>query len=309
MKVVLFCGGLGLRLRDYSQHVPKPMVRIGEQPLLWHVMKYYAHYGHKDFILCLGYRGDAIKEFFLQYNEALSNDFVMKDGGTDLELHNRDIHDWRITFVDTGLNSNIGERLCQVRKYLDGEEVFLANYSDGLTDLPLDGYLEFARRQDKVACFVSVRPTASFHVVRWGAQGLVTGLEPVSAATHINCGYFVLKREIFDSIKPGDDLVVQPFHRLIGQQQLVTYEYPGFWACADTFKDKMQLDNMFEQGETPWMVWKQGRRPPEREGDRAVPGIASATTGVPDGLTARGNDQAAAIRRGADAGRGSKRNG
>jgi glucose-1-phosphate cytidylyltransferase len=264
MKVVLFCGGLGLRLRDYSQQIPKPMVRIGDQPLLWHVMKYYAHYGHKDFILCLGHRGDAIKEFFLHYNEAISNDFVMRKGGSELELQNQDIHDWKISFVDTGFASSIGERLYKIREHLKGEETFLANYSDGLTDLPLDTYLDFARAQDKVACFLSVRPTASFHVVHWDAQHLVTDITPVQAAAHINCGYFVLKQDIFDYMRRSEDLVAEPFHRLIQVRQLATFDYPGFWVCADTFKDKMQLDSMVESGDTPWMVWKNGRSPRDR---------------------------------------------
>ena len=136
MKVVLFCGGLGMRIRD-AEDLPKPMVQIGYRPILWHVMKYYAHFGHKDFILCLGHRADAIKNYFLNYNECVSNDFVLSGGGKNLELLNSDIHDWRITFVDTGINSNIGQRLKAVEKYLEGEEEFLANYSDGLTDLPL----------------------------------------------------------------------------------------------------------------------------------------------------------------------------
>jgi glucose-1-phosphate cytidylyltransferase len=255
MKVVLFCGGLGLRLRDYSDSIPKPMVRIGPQPLLWHVMKYYAHYGHKDFILCLGYRGDAIKQFFLDYNEAISNDFVMTRGGSDLQLFNQDIADWRITFVDTGLSSNIGQRLMKVRDQLEGETMFLANYSDGLTDLPLDRYLEFVRQQDKIACFVTVRPTASFHVVHSDGDGLVTDIAPVATTTRINCGYFALKTQIFDYMKPGDELVVEPFRRLIEAQQLVSYSYDGFWECADTFKDKMLLDGMVQRGETPWMMW------------------------------------------------------
>lgn len=256
MKVVLFCGGLGLRLREYSQQVPKPMVPVGPQPLLWHVMKYYAHYGHKDFVLCLGYRGDVIKKFFLEYDEALGNDFVMKGNRANIELLHQDMQDWRITFVDTGLNANIGTRLMRVREHLQDDPVFLANYSDGLTDMPFDPYLDFASRQDRVATFVSVRPTASFHVVRSDADGLVTGIEPVAEATRINCGYFVLKREIFDAMLPGEDLVIEPFHRLIGRRQLATYEYRGFWECADTFKDKVLLDGMVERGETPWMVWK-----------------------------------------------------
>jgi glucose-1-phosphate cytidylyltransferase len=256
MKVVLFCGGLGLRLRDYSDSIPKPLVRVGPQPVLWNVMRYYAHYGHNDFILCLGHQGEAIKQFFLEYNEAIANDFTMSKGGSNVVLHKSDIHDWNITFVDTGLRSNIGERLKRVQEHLDGEDVFLANYSDGLTDLPLDDYVSFARQHDKIGCFVSVSPGTSFHVVESKTSGLVTNISPSAQSTRINCGYFVLKQEIFDYMEQGDELVVQPFHRLIDKKQLVTYEYDGFWECMDTFKDKQQLDDMYTQGDTPWVVWK-----------------------------------------------------
>jgi len=256
MKVVLFCGGLGLRLRDYSDAIPKPLVPVGPQPILWNVMRYYAHYGHKDFILCLGHQGEAIKRFFLGYDEAIANDFTMSEGGAAIELHSRDIQDWKITFVDTGLNANIGQRLKAVQEHVQGEDAFLANYSDGLTDLPLDDYLSFAHTQDKVACFVSVKPATTFHVVERNAGGLVSDIQPVSENTRINCGYFVLKQEIFDHMEPGDELVVAPFHRLIEQQQLVTYEHDGFWECMDTFKDKQQLDEMYARGDTPWAVWK-----------------------------------------------------
>src|SRR5262249_42809223 len=157
MKVVLFCGGLGLRIRD-GNGIPKPMIQIGYRPILWHVMKYYAHYGHKDFILCLGYQADTVKDYFLKYNECVSNDFVLSRGGKKLELFNSDIHDWRITFADTGINSNIGERLKAVEKYLDGEDAFFANYSDGLTDLALPVQLEHFRRHNKIASFLCVRP-------------------------------------------------------------------------------------------------------------------------------------------------------
>lgn len=176
MKVVLFCGGLGLRLRDFADHVPKPMVSIGYRPILWHVMKYFAHFGHKDFILCLGYRGDLIKQYFLNYNECLSNDFVLSQGGKRLELANSDIHDWNITFADTGMRSNIGERLLAVQKYLAKEEVFLANYSDGLTDLDFSGYLDYARQHDKIATFLSVKPNLSYHVAATDSNGLVTSI-------------------------------------------------------------------------------------------------------------------------------------
>jgi glucose-1-phosphate cytidylyltransferase len=256
VKVVLFCGGLGLRLRDYSQSIPKPMIRIGAMPLLWQVMKYFAHYGHKDFILCLGYNGDVIKKFFLEYNEALANDFVISNGGSEVKLANEDIADWTITCVDTGLDANIGMRLMRVREHLAGEEMFLANYSDGLTDLPFDRYMDFAREQDKVASFVSVRPTASFHNVEAERNGRVTSIQPASETSWINCGYFALKQEIFDYMEDGDELVVEPFQRLIDKGELVTWQHEGFWECADTFKDKMLLDAMVERGETPWMVWK-----------------------------------------------------
>ena len=163
MKVVLFCGGLGTRLRDFSEAIPKPLVHIGYRPILWHVMKYYAHYGHKDFILCLGYKADLIKNYFLNYNECISNDFTLNNGGQSLSLLNSDIHDWNITFVDTGLHSNIGQRLKAVQKHLENEEVFLANYSDGLTDLILPEAIEKFYHIDKIVSFLSVRPSQTFH--------------------------------------------------------------------------------------------------------------------------------------------------
>src|SRR6187200_987391 len=156
MKVVLFCGGFGMRLREFSESIPKPMVNIGYRPILWHVMKYYAHYGHKDFILCLGHGADFIKNYFLNYNECISNDFVLSGGGKKLQLFNSDIDDWNITFADTGVSSNIGQRLRAVEKYLDGEEMFFANYSDGLTDLPLDLQLNYFKREGRVASFACV---------------------------------------------------------------------------------------------------------------------------------------------------------
>ncbi len=171
MKVVLFCGGLGTRLKEYSETIPKPMAEIGMRPIMWHLMKYYAHFGHNEFILCLGYRGDYIRDYFLHYNECLSNDFTLSDGGRTIQLYNRDIADWKITFADTGLNSNIGQRLVAVRKYLGDDPVFMANYTDGLSDLNLNQYVEFFNRQNKVASFLSVRPSATFHTVasrlRW----------------------------------------------------------------------------------------------------------------------------------------------
>src|SRR6476660_10640857 len=198
MKVVLFCGGLGMRIRD-AENLPKPMVQIGYRPILWHVMKYYAHFGHKDFILCLGYKADSIKDYFLNYNEAVSNDFVLSDGCRKVHLLNSDINDWKITFVDTGLHSNIGQRLKAVEKYLVGERLFLANYSDGLSDLPLPEYLEHVTTKDKIATFVCVRPNQSFHVVSMDKAGMVNDIQSSRESQFlINGGFFAFKQEIFD---------------------------------------------------------------------------------------------------------------
>src|SRR5690606_9130105 len=215
VKVVLFCGGEGMRLREYSDQIPKPMVPIGYRPILWHVMKYYAQHGHKDFVLCLGYKADVIKRYFLDYEECLSNDFVLQ-GGRAPRLLSSDIHDWTITFVDTGANANIGQRLMRVREHLDGETEFLANYSDGVTDLPLQGLIDEFRRQQKTAAFLCVRPNQTFHVVKTGDQNVVTAIEDIRHSdVRVNGGYFVFRNEIFDYMREGEELVLEPFRRLI----------------------------------------------------------------------------------------------
>lgn len=257
MKVVLFCGGLGTRLREHSDTIPKPLVNVGHRPILWHIMRYYAHYGHKDFILALGYRGDLIREYFLNYNEALSNDFVLSEGGRRVELLAQDMEDWRITFVDTGLHANLGQRLLRVRKHLEGETEFLANYADGLSDLPLDRHIAEFRRRGVTASFVAVRTSQSFHSVHSDEGGLVSGFGQIADSEFwINGGFFCLRREIFDVIEEGDELVEQPFQRLIARRQLSVYRHPGFWQAMDTFKDKITFDRMEARGNCPWMVWK-----------------------------------------------------
>jgi glucose-1-phosphate cytidylyltransferase len=258
MKVVLFCGGLGTRLRDYSETIPKPLVNIGYRPVMWHLMRYYAHFGHKDFILCLGYRGDMIRDYFLKYDETVSNDFVLSAGGRKVELLSNDIQDWRITFVDTGLNSNIGQRLLRVRKHLEGETAFLANYSDGLSDLPLDRHIEDFKARDATASFVAVRTAQSFHAARTDDSGMVTSLGPISAGDlWINGGYFVLRQDVFDHIEDGDELVERPFQRLIAKRKLACTRYDGFWQAMDTVKDKMTFDQLEGRDACPWKVWKQ----------------------------------------------------
>jgi glucose-1-phosphate cytidylyltransferase len=256
MKVVLFCGGAGMRLRGYADDVPKPMVPIGTRPILWHLMKYYAHFGHTDFILCLGYRGNCIKDYFLHYDESISNDFVWSQGGKKIQFLNRDIDNWTITFVETGANACIGERLKAVEPYLRGEETFLANYGDGLSDVPLPHMLAAFENSSAIASLMLVQPTASFDIVESGPGGVVDNICPLAGSDiWINGGFFVLRNEIFEHLHSGEELVREPFQRLIEKRALLAYKYTGFWQCMDTFKDKQRLEEL-NQGSAPWRVWK-----------------------------------------------------
>ncbi len=258
MKVVLFCGGLGTRMKEFSETIPKPLVDIGNRPILWNVMKYYAHYGHLDFILCLGYGANQIKNYFLNYNECDSNDFVFQNAGKDLHVINRDIKDWKITFVDTGLHSNLGERLMQVKEYVQDDEYFLANYSDGLSDLPLPTFLNHFYNTDAVASFLLVKPSQSFHSAILDEKGMISEIRHVKDTDfRINGGFMALSRKIFDYMRPGEELVEEPFQRLIDEKRLTGYKYDGFWAAVDTFKDKHRMDEMHAYNNRPWEVWKE----------------------------------------------------
>ena len=257
MKVVLFCGGLGTRLREHSETIPKPLVTIGNRPILWYLMKYYAHYGHTDFIICLGYRGDLIKDFFLTFEPGHSGDLTLSRGKRIVESKSSDVGDWNIRFVDTGLHSNIGARLLAVKPYLAGEETFLANYSDQLSDLPLNDYLAAFERSKATAGFVAVRPSQSYHVAAIADDGMVSGIRAVADGDFwINGGYLVLRQQIFDYMREAEELVEAPFQRLIEERRLFSYKYKGFWRSMDTFKDKIGFDRMWGRGERPWEIWQ-----------------------------------------------------
>ena len=259
MKVVLFCGGLGLRMGEVSARVPKPMVDVGGRPIIWHIMKYYAHHGHSDFVVCLGHQGDVIKRYFLTYNEALTNDFTLA-GGSGVELATSDLSDWRITFVDTGLRSLVGERLRRVRPHLEGERYFLAHYGDTLTDAPLPTLIDELVTSDKVANFLCVRPkNYTFHTVRADGAGNVTAIRDINDSDlWINGGYFVFRSDIFDYMQEGEELVHEPFQRLIDRNLLQMHRYEGFWAPMDTLKDRHTLELLAERGAPPWAVWENG---------------------------------------------------
>ena len=261
MKVVLFCGGEGMRLRGYSEDVPKPMVTIGSRPVLWHVMKYYAHFGHKDFILCLGYKANAIKNYFLEYEESVSNDFVFAQGGRKLEFMQRDIDDWNITFVDTGLRATIADRLRFVEPYLHGEEMFLANYSDGLTNFYLPKMIQEFSQRDWYASFLSVQPrSSSLDTVVADDDGCVRAIRNMTEANiWVNGGYFILRKDIFRYINPGEELIYEPFRKLMTENRVGSVRYDGFWQCMDTFRDKQILDELEASGAAPWRLWKNGK--------------------------------------------------
>ncbi|HEX7014796.1 MAG TPA: sugar phosphate nucleotidyltransferase [Cyclobacteriaceae bacterium] len=266
MKVVLFCGGTGIRLQEYSERIPKPLVPVGNRPMIWHVMKYYAHFGHRDFILCLGYKGDEIKNYFMKYKEYLSNDFILR-AGSNIDLFERDIHDWNITFADTGLYANIAERLLAVKKYLKGENAFLVNYADGLTDLHLPDMIQAFQKSGKVGMLMVTRPRKDLRV---------TSIEPTTTEgaarvtsvnkldeVWFNAGYYIFRKEIFRHIDPDGDLLEYTFPRLVALSQLMAYPYDGMFIAMDTFKEKQALDDMYDRGDTPWQVWKGGFGTPQ----------------------------------------------
>jgi glucose-1-phosphate cytidylyltransferase len=280
VKVVLFCGGLGMRMRDGVTSGPKPMAMVGERPLLWHVMRYYAHFGHTDFVLCLGYGASAVKDFFLNYDETRSNDFVLENGAREVKLFSTDISDWRITLVDTGLKSEIGERLRRVRHLVAGEEMFMANYADVLTNAPLPDMVERFRASRAVASLLAVPPQSSHHVVDVGDDGLITQVTPMRDLRQWeNGGYFVFRQGIFDVLGEGEDLVEDALLRLVPRKQLLAYPYKGYWTPADTVKERARLEEMYHQGNCPWMVWDPERSRGAAAGDRGT--TAAAVPGAP----------------------------
>jgi glucose-1-phosphate cytidylyltransferase len=255
MKVVLFCGGLGTRIREYSESIPKPMIPVGHQPIMWHVMDYYSQYGHRDFVLCLGYKANTIKDFFLNYKPQQFSDLVVSGNGAKVEVLGEPKEDWRVTLIDTGIWRNIGSRLWAVREHVKDEEIFCANYSDGLTDVNLDEMVEKFKASGKIASFLAVRPPLTYHLADIGPDGKVKDfITSDRSEIWINGGYFLLRKEIFDYMKDGEELVVEPFKRLIAEDQLIAFKHEGFFRSMDTLRDRQVLEDMFEKGVTPWRV-------------------------------------------------------
>jgi glucose-1-phosphate cytidylyltransferase len=253
MKVVLFCGGLGTRIREYSKSIPKPMIPVGDQPILWHVMNYYSQYGHSDFILCLGYKANIIKEFFLNYKPHVYADCVVSNNASNIELLTAPQTDWRISLIDSGIWRNIGARLWAVREHVKDEAIFLANYSDGLSDVDLGDMIAKFKMSGKIACFLAVRPPLTYHIADIDERGRVRELRSSDRSDiWINGGYFLFRKEIFDYMRDGEELVLEPFERLIAQNQLMAYKHTGFFRVMDTLRDRQILEDMVEQGHMPW---------------------------------------------------------
>jgi glucose-1-phosphate cytidylyltransferase len=286
VKVVLFCGGLGMRMRDGVTSSPKPMAMVGERPLLWHVMRYYAHFGHKDFIICLGYGANAVKDFFLNYDETRSNDFVIENGARDVKLFRTDISEWRITLIDTGLTTPIGERLRRVRRFVEDEPTFLANYADVLTNAQLPDMIERFQASSAVVGLLAVPPQSSHHVVDISDNGLITQVTAMQDLRQWeNGGYFVMRPEIFEHLNEGEDLVEDAIMRLVPQRRVLAYPYKGYWSPADTVKERVQLEEMYHRGTCPWMIWDPDRSATTPPLDAALPapggtGLAASSSAL-----------------------------
>ncbi len=256
MKVVLFCGGQGLRSRDGLgegvTHAPKPLQLVGDRPLLWHIMTWYARFGHIDFILCTGYRADAVRDWFLRQAAEVQ---VLRSGPGEhaVRLIGGDMDGWRVTFSETGGEASVGMRLRAVRHLVQDECLFLANYADVFCDVALPDLVALAERSAATATFLAVRPNHSFHVVEMSSCGRVTDVTPaVESDQWINGGFFVLRPAVFDVLGPGEDLMDEPFARLIATGNVIGHRHRGFWVPLDTAKDRQRLEALWATGERPW---------------------------------------------------------
>lgn len=258
MKVVILCGGMGTRIRGISDDLPKPMLPLGNRPILWHIMKLYAEQGHKDFILCLGYKGDVIRDYFLNYRTKLNDFTVTLGSGNNLELHGAAVEDdWSVTLVETGESTQTGGRLAIAAKYLEDNESFLLTYGDGLSSVNINQLVSFHKQSGKIVTVTGVHPPGRFGEIESLDDGTVTGFneKPQTSAGRISGGFFVFEYKFFDYLDASKDTVLeeQPMRRLVEDHQLGVYNFDGYWQCMDTPRDWDYLNNLFANGETPWM--------------------------------------------------------
>ena len=261
MKVVILCGGYGTRIRDVADDIPKPMILIGRYPILWHIMKYYANYGHQEFILCLGYKSQAIKDFFLNY-EAHTKDFTIVLGrGGDVRFHtDHDEANWQVTLADTGLDAMTGARVRKIRDYIGDDEHFMLTYGDGVGDIDVARLLAFHTAHGKILTVTGVRPPGRFGELVADKTGCVSEFneKPQATAGRISGGFFICRREIFDYLDEREELVFEkePMNRLVADGQLMLCPHDGFWQPMDTHREYILLNRLFDNGNAPWVVWK-----------------------------------------------------
>ncbi len=259
IKVVLLCGGQGTRLREETEFRPKPMVEVGGRPILWHIMKTYAHYGLRDFVLCLGYKGNFIKEYFLNY-EAMNNDFTICLGHKHrIEYHNgHDEQDFRVTLADTGVNTMTGGRIKRIQRHVNND-LFMVTYGDGLADVDLDKLLYFHKAHGKLATVTTHRPSSRFGLVQLDDKGQVSAFaEKPQMEGWASAGYFVFNRKVFDYLDADESCILErePLERLAADGQLMAYRHRGFFFAMDTYREYQALNEMWQAGNAPWKVWQ-----------------------------------------------------
>lgn len=258
MKAVILAGGLGTRLSEETSLKPKPMVNIGEKPILWHIMKTYAHYGINEFVICLGYKGYVIKEYFINYYRHMA-DITVDLEHDGLEVHRNYAEPWKVTLVNTGEKTMTGGRLARVKPYIQDEEAFCLTYGDGIADVNIRDLVEFHKKCGKLATLTAVQPAG-----RFGALD-IEGIEvkkfqekPRGDGSYVNGGYFVMSPKVLDYITEGDQTILEqtPLNNLAADNQLSAYKHDGFWHAIDTLRDKMHADNLWNAQKAPWRVWE-----------------------------------------------------
>ncbi len=257
MKVVILAGGFGTRLSEETEIKPKPMVEIGGKPILWHIMKIYSHYGFNDFIICLGYKGYMIKEYFANYFLHQS-DVTIDIKNNKINVHNTKAEPWKITLIDTGINTMTGGRIKRIEKYIDS--TFMMTYGDGVSDINIKELVNYHKKMKKSLTVTAVQPSGRFGSIEIAEDGRVLSFmeKPKGDGSWINGGFFVLEPEIFKYIK-GDESIweKEPMEMLVAENKVVAYKYNKFWKCMDTLRDKIELENLWNSGKAPWKIWKE----------------------------------------------------
>ncbi len=260
MKVVILCGGYGTRIRDVADNIPKPMIQIGNLPILWHIMKYYACFGHEDFVLCLGYRSESIKEFFINYRQRVS-DFTLSLAGKDDTVYYNEFAEagWKVTLAETGLNAMTGARIRRVSKFLEDEDTFMLTYGDGVGDIDIEALLRFHKSHGRAVTVTGVQPPGRFGELEIGDEDVVRGFneKPQSSGGFINGGFFVCNRRLFDYTDDREDSVFERdvINRVVADGQLMVFKHNGFWQPMDTSREYQLLNDLFVKGKAPWVRW------------------------------------------------------